>query len=642
MCGIAGIVSRNGAPVHEHEVMAMCAAIVHRGPDDGAVYHARGVGLGSRRLSIIDLEAGRQPIGNEDGSIQLVFNGEIYNYRELRARLVEQGHRFRTETDTETIVHLYEELGANAVRELRGMFAFALWDRKRRRLLLARDRVGIKPLFYMETSGRLLFASELKSILQLPEVERSLSFRALSHLMSHMVTPVDESMIQGVKKLPPGHVLSFEPDRPLAVARYWDVSFEADGDRSEEDFKEELRATLDEAVRLHMASDVPLGAFLSGGIDSSSVVAAMTRAGGSRVKTFSIGFEEPEFNELEKSRLVARHLGTEHHEEVLDPDILPLLDDIVWHLDEPFGDSSAIPTYMVSKLAARDVKVVLSGDGGDELFGGYDKYVVERRERRFRFLPKGARDLMGTASRAMPEGMRGKNMLRHLSLDGAKRYLDASLLFRRDEKRSLFQPDVFERLSRYRTTDFHERCLDAAADSGDWLAPLQYLDVHTYLPLDILTKVDRMSMAHSLEARVPLLDHRLLELAARMPRGLKLRGEVRKYLLKQAVAAELPASILEQKKQGFAVPLGHWFRGKLSSFVRDLLLSETSRRRGILNPAYIEDLLERHQNGRPLDLPLWTLVSFELWCRRFLDASPRVETPRRPPRAKKAAAGAPA
>jgi asparagine synthase (glutamine-hydrolysing) len=405
------------------------------------------------------------------------------------------------------------------------------------------------------------------------------------------------------------------------------VSFEPDLARSEEDFREELRSTLDEAVKLHMESDVPLGAFLSGGIDSSAVVAAMVRAGASRVKTFSIGFKEPEFNELGKARVVARHFGTEHHEHVLEPDLVPILDDLVWHLDEPFGDSSAIPTYMVSKLAAGHVKVVLSGDGGDELFAGYDKYVVERSERRFRFLPNRGRHVLGAVSRAMPDGMRGKNTLRHMSLDAARRYIDASLLFRRDEKRSLFQPEAFEQLSRFRTTELHEWCL-AAQDFGkgaDWLSPLQYLDLHTYLPLDILTKVDRMSMAHSLEVRVPLLDHRVVELAARIPPRMKLRGEVRKYLLKKAVGADLPRSILDQKKQGFAVPLVHWFRDGLSSFVRDLLLSDTSRRRGILNPAYVETLLRRHQDGRPLDLPLWTLVSLELWCRRFLDSSPRVE-----------------
>ncbi len=622
MCGIAGIVSRGEEPVLEHEIADMCEALVHRGPDDGAMHLGPGVGLGSRRLSIIDLDSGRQPIRNEDRSIHVVFNGEIYNYRELRRELLKRGHRFRTETDTETIVHLYEDHGADAVQKLRGMFAIALWDDRRRRLLLARDRLGIKPLFYAETPGRLLFASELKAILQLPEVERELSFRSLSHLASHMSTPIDESMIRGVRKLPPGHLLIFEPDRPIAIERYWDVNFENGIGGSEADFREELRFTLDEAVKLHLLSDVPLGAFLSGGIDSSAVVAAMTRAGAGQVKTFSIGFAEPEFNELEKSRRVARHFQTDHHELVVEPDVFSILDDLVWHLDEPFGDSSAIPTYMVSKLASGHVKVVLSGDGGDELFAGYDKYAVERKERLFRFLPHPARQLLGSISEAMPEGMRGRNYLRHMSLEGPKRYVDASILFRREEKKSLFQPDVFRKLSRYRTTDFHERCL--AHPQADWLSALQYLDLHTYLPLDILTKVDRMSMAHSLEARVPLLDHRLVELAARIPPGLRLRGEVRKYLFKQAVAADLPEDIIGQKKQGFAVPLGRWFRGRLSSFVRDLLLSETSRRRGILNPAYIESLLHRHQEGAPLDLPLWTLVSLELWCRRFLDASPRL------------------
>ncbi|HEY7816859.1 MAG TPA: asparagine synthase (glutamine-hydrolyzing), partial [Vicinamibacteria bacterium] len=605
-----------------HEVAAMCDAIVHRGPDDGAVHVGPGVGLGIRRLSIIDLETGRQPIANEDGSIHLVFNGEIYNYRELRRELSGLGHRFRTESDTETIVHLYEEHGPDYVSRLRGMFAFALWDDRRKRLLLARDRLGIKPLFYAAVGERLLFASELKAILQLPEVERELSWRAVSHLLSHLSTPIDESIIRGVKKLPPGHLLILDRYRAPVVERYWDVVFEADFNRSEEDLREELRSTLDEAVKLHLASDVPLGAFLSGGIDSSAVVATMARSSSAPVKTFSIGFSEPEFNELDKARLIARRFGTDHHEIVLEPNAVDVIDDLVWYLDEPFGDPSALPTYMVSRLASRHVKVVLSGDGGDELFAGYDKYVVERRERRFRFLPGAARRLLSLASAGMPEGMKGKNYLRHMSLDGWHRYVDAQLLFTLDEKRSLFHPDAFRNLARFRTTEYQQRCLWAA--DADWLSSIQYLDLHTYLPLDILTKVDRMSMAHSLEARVPLLDHRLVELAARIPPGLKLRGEVRKYLLKQAVKDDLPPEILDQKKQGFAVPLGRWFRGDLSSFVRDLLLSETSRKRGILNPAYIERLLQRHDRGKPLDFSLWTLLSFELWCRKFLDSPTRV------------------
>jgi asparagine synthase (glutamine-hydrolysing) len=621
MCGIAGIVSSGERPVFEHEVVSMCDAIVHRGPDDGAVHVERGVGLGIRRLSIIDLERGRQPIHNEDGSIHLVFNGEIYNYRELRAELTSSGHQFYTESDTETIVHLYEEHGPDCVSRLRGMFAFAIWDDRRKRLLLARDRLGIKPLFYAAVGERLLFASELKAILQLPEVERELSWRAVSHLTSHLSTPIDESIVRGVKKLPPGHLLILDRDRSPVVERYWDVLFEPDPGRTEEDFREELRSALDDAVKLHLASDVPLGAFLSGGIDSSAVVAAMARSSSAPVKTFSIGFTEPEFNELDKARLIAQRFGTEHHEIVLEPNAIDVVDDLVWYLDEPFGDSSALPTYMVSKLASRQVKVVLSGDGGDELFAGYDKYEVERRERRLRFLPRPARRLLAMASTAMPDGFRGKNYLRHMSLEGWHRYMNAQILFDRDEKRSLFQPDVFRLLSRFRTTEYHQRCLARA--ETDWLSSIQYLDLHTYLPLDILTKVDRMSMAHSLEARVPLLDHRLVELAARIPPHLKLRGEVRKYLFKQAVKEDLPPGILDQRKQGFAVPLGHWFRGGLSSFVRDLLLSDTCRKRGILNPRHVQSLISKHEQGKPLDLAIWTLMSLELWCRKFLDGAAR-------------------
>lgn len=610
MCGIAGIVSLEGTPVFERELRDMCAAIVHRGPDDDGFYCGAEAGLGMRRLSIIDLGSGHQPVWNEDRSVCVVFNGEIYNFQELRRQLEGRGHIFGTRTDTEVIVHLYEEHGQRCVEHLRGMFGFALWDIRRKRLLLARDRIGIKPLYYTEAGGRLLFASELKSILQIPDVERKLNWSAVSHLFTFLTTPPAESIIEGVHKLEPGHLLTAGPGQAPVIERYWSPRFAPEYGREEGYFVDRVRELLAESVQLHMVSDVPVGAFLSGGIDSSAVVATAAALSATPLETFSIGFKEPDYNELGHARLVAAKFATDHHELTLGPDALDQLKNLAWHLDEPFGDSSAIPTYMVSKLAAQSVKVVLSGDGGDELFGGYDKYVVERRERRARFLPGPARSLLASVSRSMPEGMRGRNFLRHHSLPAPERYLDAMTLFRHDEMQKLFQPEYARLLSPVSVS---------LESGGHWLSNIQGLDIKNYLPLDILTKVDRMSMAHSIETRVPLLDHKLVEFALTIPPEMNLRGGTTKYVLKQAMQGILPDGIIHRPKKGFAVPLGYWFRGKLGSYVRDLLLGERGRRRGFFNLPYIESLVARHERGQNLDLQLWTLISFELWASSFLD-----------------------
>jgi len=621
MCGIAGILSLDGKPVLREELGWMCDAIAHRGPDDEGYYWRSNIGLGMRRLSIIDLSTGHQPVGNEDGSVWVVFNGEIYNFKELRGGLEQRGHRFYTATDTETIVHLYEEHGARCVEEMSGMFSFALWDERRKQLLLARDRLGIKPLYYAEIGGRLLFASELKSLLELPEVERALNWRAVSHLFSFLYTPSSESIIHDVHKLEPGNILIASPGRPVRTERYWNLEFKPEYGKTEDYFVEGLRGLLEQSVRSHLVSDVPLGAFLSGGIDSSTVVATAARMTPNPLKTFSIGFPEAEFNELKYARQVAKKFKTDHVELVLEPDVLRVIDDLAWHLDEPFGDSSAIPTYMVSKLASEHVTVVLSGDGGDELFAGYQKYLVEEKERRYGLVPAPVRRIFGALSGAMPEGMKGRNFLRHFSLDGAERYLDASTVFRTEEKRKLFRPEVFELISD------HAPWLALAEHLGKEGAPrlsaLQYLDLKSYLPLDILTKVDRMSMAHSLEARVPLLDHKLVEFAASIPPELQLRNGTTKYILKRAMTGILPDEIIRRPKHGFAVPLGRWFRGKLGPFVRDLLFSQQSRRRAMFSTDYIEQLLRLNESGRDLDLQLWSLISFELWCRTFLDQAGR-------------------
>ena len=620
MCGIAGILSLDGRPVAADEIRSMCDAMVHRGPDDHGIFVDPDVGLGMRRLSIIDLENGKQPISNEDGSIRAVFNGEIYNFPALRRQLSARGHQLATRSDTEVLVHLYEDFGAGMVNHLRGMFAFALWDGNTKQLFLGRDRLGIKPLYYVHIGERLIFASELKAILQLSDVDRQVDWNAVDYLFRTLTTPASQSVIRGIRKLEPAHMLSAGPNRPTRISRYWDVAFEPNRHSGEQSLVEELREKIDESVRMHMVSDVPIGAFLSGGIDSSSVVAHMVRHSDRRVKTFSVGFEEASFNELPYARSVAQRFSTDHYEQILHAGTVDLLDDIAWHLDEPFGDASAIPTFFVSRSAAKHVKVVLSGDGGDELFAGYDKYRVEQRERRYSRFPRAARRALRQIGGSLPEGAKGRNFMMHHSLDGWDRYLDAGAFFRQRQLRELFHGDV---LSQMCTEDpLDDARLRLQRHTGHWLSAAQDLDLHHYLPLDILTKVDRMSMAHSLEVRVPLLDHKLVEFAATIPPELHLKGSSGKRIFKKAMRGILPDAVIDRPKRGFAVPLSFWFRGELEGFARELLLSRRCSERNMINPRFVARLLDLHRRGRPLDLQLWTLISFELWCRTFLDQRP--------------------
>ncbi|HXH07674.1 MAG TPA: asparagine synthase (glutamine-hydrolyzing) [Vicinamibacterales bacterium] len=639
MCGIAGFADLSPAALAASPEQAargaallrrMCAAIRHRGPDDEGLYVAEGVGLGMRRLAIIDLATGRQPMRSEDGAVQVVFNGEIYNFRQLRAELERRGHRFATASDTETIVHAYEQWGEAAFRRLRGMFAVALWDARARALILARDRAGIKPLFYAAADGRLYFGSEIKSLLATGAIEPELDPVAFDHYLSFLYTPPDRSIFRGVAKLPPGHLLRLERGR-LRVERYWEVPAEEREPASEEEAIEALRAVLRDAVRSHLVSDVPLGAFLSGGIDSSLVVALMAEASDRPVRTFSIGFDDPQHDELAWARLVAERFGTDHHEFIVRPDALAILDDLVEHFDEPFGDSSAIPTWYVSALARAHVTVVLSGDGGDELFGGYDRYLPHPRVAAFdRWAPPGARRLAGAIWPWLPHGMRGKNFLRRVARDERGRYLDAVGYFQRDEKAALVVPELRRMLEGADAEAALARRFERFA-ALSWHAQMMLADFETYLPEDILTKVDRMSMAHSIESRVPLLDNEVIELAARLPARLKIRGGRRKDILKRAAAAWLPPEILGRGKQGFAVPLGVWFRGGLTDLFSDVLRSPRTRQRGYFEPRFVERLLREHLAGRrDHTLRLWALVIFELWHRRYLDAGRRAAAPPAP------------
>jgi len=512
------------------------------------------------------------------------------------------------------------------------MFAFAIWDERARQLLLARDRLGIKPLYYADRGNEIVFASELKPILQLARVPRAVDWGAAHHLFTSLSTPSSRSIVDGVAKLEPARTAVASRTSPrLRIEKYWDIQFTPNERASEGELIEQLRHLLTESVALHQISDVPVGAFLSGGIDSSAVVALMSRPAAGRLKTFSIGFAESAFDELPHARQVAAQFNTDHHDVVLNPDVVQIVEDLTWYLDEPFGDTSAIPTYMVAKLASAHVKVVLSGDGGDELFAGYDKYVVEQRERRRDRIPAPLRAMASGVGRLMPHGMTGRQFLRHLGLTGARRYLDASAMLREDEMRRLFRLDAYDQMQRNVVLADARHELSSYGD--DWLAAVQYRDLHTYLPLDILTKVDRATMAHSLEARPPLLDHRLAEFAATIPAHYRLRGGTTKYLFKQAMRGILPDAIIDRQKHGFAVPMATWFRGELAEFARGLLLSQACRERGVFNPAQVERLLTLNARGRDLDLQLWTMMSFELWCQRFLDPSPRQQpAPVRPAR----------
>ncbi|MFL6282795.1 MAG: asparagine synthase (glutamine-hydrolyzing) [Pyrinomonadaceae bacterium] len=627
MCGIAGFVSRvdaDGASSSKAERAAvldrMCRIIAHRGPDDQGTMVEGEAALGMRRLSIIDLAGGHQPMSGCDPRTSVVFNGEIYNYRELRRELESRGHRLHTNSDTEAIVHAYEEFGEGCVERLRGMFVFAIWDAARRTLFVARDRAGKKPLFYTLTpEGTLVFGSELKSLLEHPEVRREVSAEAVDSYLSFGYVPDPLSIFRDVYKLPPGSHLTFTDGR-VRVESYWDFQFEPDETRTEEDWLEELRAALDDAVRVRLVADVPLGAFLSGGVDSSAVVAFMSRASDRPVKTFSIGFREDSYDELKYARLAAKAFGTEHHEFVVTPDVCALVDDLVWHLDEPFADSSALPTYMVSKMAREHVTVVLSGDGGDELFAGYTRYAIDRRRAGFARLPRLVREgVMQPLGRRLPHGAWGRNFVHNVALDPVDRYVDELSVFTRLNKPSLYTEEFRRALG---NTDAVARFREYAArvSTGEPLDALLYLDSKTYLPGDILTKVDRMSMAASLEARTPLLDQNLIELVGRIPARFKMRGLETKHLFKRAIAGLVPEEILHRPKQGFGVPIQQWINQELRVRMRETLSDSRARSRGYTDGAYVSLLLDEHERGRrDHAMELWSLFMLELWHRAFVD-----------------------
>jgi asparagine synthase (glutamine-hydrolysing) len=631
MCGICGFYEyKTHRPAEATILDAMVRVLQHRGPDDSGTYLDRDLAIGMRRLSIIDLEGGKQPLANEDGSVVTVFNGEIYNYQSLRDQLQRRGHKLVTQSDTEVIVHLYEDHGEECVQHLRGMFAFALWDAGCRRLFVARDRLGIKPLYFTHSGGRLIFASEIKAILQHPSVRVDMDPEALTNFLSLKYVPAPQTMFKGIYALPPGCSLTCSVSG-IRVCRYWDLSFTnepAPENRREEFYADQLAALLRECVKLHLVSDVPFGAFLSGGVDSSAIVALMREFLEKPVKTYSVGFEGDgaAFNELPYARLVAKKFQTDHHEVFVRPaHLIDLAEKIVWHLDQPLAEHATVANYVLAEHASRDVKMVLTGEGGDELFAGYARYAGEKLSPLVRLLPNAARSLALAASSYLPGLRRQKVALYALNQsDELTRFLNWFPLFNSLMKRSLLAEALKESLRGYKT----EYVIAEHLARSRATAPLHrmlYMDTKLWLPDVLLARGDKMSMAASLEARVPLLDHKLVEFAASLPPNLKVRGLTRKYLLKKVSQPWVPQEIIRRKKEGFPMPSSLWLRNQARVFMRDTLSPSVIRRRGLFNPPFVESMIREHEEGTAdHGAWLWGLINVELWQRQFMDAPVRV------------------
>jgi asparagine synthase (glutamine-hydrolysing) len=623
MCGISGIFEFDQDREIEREtVHLMNESLRHRGPDDEGIFVGRGIGLGHRRLSIIDVAGGHQPISNEDGTVWVLLNGEIYNYSELRQDLLSRGHKFATKSDTEAIVHLYEEYGNDCFARLRGMFAIAIWDSNSRRLILARDRIGKKPLYYYVDEKRLIFGSELKAVLAVKDVSRTVDPLAVCDYFSFSYIPAPKTIYKQIRKLRPAHYLVASPSG-LREAEYWKFSFAKIQNRTENDWCELIRHQLCEATRIRLMSEVPLGAFLSGGVDSSSVVAMMTRLMSRPVTTCSIGFGPAAFDESAYARQVAQQFGSDHHEQRVEVEALDVINKLAWHYDEPFADSSAVPTYYVSKIARQQVTVALGGDGGDENFAGYRRYVFDRMENRMRsVVPRAVRQsLFGPLGRFYPglawapRPFRAKATFQSLSRSPLEGYFNSVSVFRPDEKPRLFTREFRQLLGDYDSLDVLREHYDAA-DTTDPLSRIQYVDIKTYLPDDILTKIDRASMAVSLELRAPILDHHFMELVASIPSELKLHGRTGKYIFKKAMEPLLPNDILYRSKQGFAIPLAQWFRCELKDLAYELVVERNDDH--ILDTSYLSKIWKQHQSGTfDRSAYLWTVLMFRKWQEVF-------------------------
>lgn len=628
MCGIAGIVSadRPNAGLVKH----MCDVMVHRGPDGAGFYADEHAALGMRRLAIVDVAGSQQPVYNEDRTLAAVFNGEIYNFQQLREDLSHRGHRFITLGDGECLVHLYEEYGDQFVHHLRGMFAFAIWDSTKQRLLLGRDRVGKKPLYWRDDGRSLTFGSELKSVVEDRAVPRRVDPVALHHYLTYQYVPAPWSIYQGIQKLPPGHLLSWQ-NGVVTIRRYWHLNCTESSVASVPEAAERLRELLLDAVRVRMISERPLGAFLSGGVDSSAVVAAMARQSSGPVKTFAIGFDNGLFDERVYARRLAEYYGTEHHEFVVTPACLDVLPTLAWHFDEPFADASAIPTFYVAQMSSQHVTVVLTGDGGDESFGGYRRYALMDRIQwvrvpglarpGLRHLGSSLANCGATASRRHLAG----RAIEMLGESTPRRYGRIMSYFTMRQKLNLYTEELREQLAGVDSYELIDEIFAQSEAQSD-VGRIMDVDVNTYLPGDLLTKVDITTMACSLEARAPFLDHHLMEWAAALPPHLKVKAGTTKYLLKQAMIPWLPPDLITRRKQGFGVPLASWLRTELRDLSWDVLTDSTARSRGLFRPEAVSGLLSEHGQGSDHSTRIWALIQFELWHRNFID-TPAVRDP---------------
>ena len=628
MCGICGIIDYgSGEDVKKQVLAKMSAAIKHRGPDDEGIYVKGGGSLGHRRLKIIDLsDTGHQPMCNEDGKIWLVFNGEIYNYRELRQELVNQGHVFKSKSDTETVIHLYEKYQEDCVKYLRGMFAFAIWDDNRQRLFLARDRVGKKPLLYSFVDGAFYFASEFSSLLESGAIKKEIDYNAIDYYLTFGYVPAPLTIYKEVFKLMPANTLVFEKGK-IITNRYWSLDYGKKIKISEKDAQEEVLSRLKEAVKIRLYSDVPLGAFLSGGIDSSTVVALMSQLSSARIKTFSIGFQEQDYSELKYARNIAERYNTEHHEFIVKPKALEILPLLVERYGEPFADSSCIPTYYVAQVTRGYVTTALNGDGGDEIFAGYERYQGMAAAEIYQRLPYLFKTLSSGIARVFPDSINPKNRLRNLkrfiqaiSLKPAQRYLNWLSIFENSFKHEfLYSQDFGKNLNIMNPSDYLASYFDRFKELNI-IDRVSMVDINTTLPNDYLVKVDIATMANSLEGRSPFLDHKLMEFVVSLPAEYRMKGFNKKYILKKVIKDLVPKENIYRRKMGFGVPVGEWFRSELKGFLIDNLLSETSLKRGYFRPQVVKNMVSQHiERKANYSQQLWSLLMLELWHQKFID-----------------------
>lgn len=625
MCGICGVFNFNGQGVDENLINGMCEKLVHRGPDSFGKYIDDKIGLGHRRLSIIDLNSGNQPIHNEAKTIWMIVNGEIYNYIELRGMLEKKGHVFYTKSDSEVIVHLYEEYQETALEYLRGMFAFALWDKQKNKLFIARDRTGEKPLVYWHDHKRFAFASELKSLLVASWVNREVDPESINLYLSFLYIPAPKTIFKNIKKLLPAHYLVVENGK-VEIKKYWSLQSNIASRRSIKQYTQGILEQLDQAVKLRLVTDVPLGVFLSGGIDSSAIVSQMSKYT-AKIKTFSVGFESKLYNELEYAGIIAKKFSTEHYELIIKPKAIEIMPKLISHYGEPYGDYSCIPAYYIAQFAARHVKVALCGDGGDESFSGYQRYKATKVAEIFDILPSFLRKIISRAVMGLIPGGNDirssawqiKRFFSGLEYQPIQRYLHWISCFNQEQKRNLLNKNFLSELD-LNTDLAYLNNVYLNKQPGDFSDITRQVDMETYLPNDLMVKMDIATMANSLESRAPFLDHKFMEYAATIPSGLKLHNLQNKFILKQALADSLPKRIVTRKKQGFAIPIGQWFRHELKDYAYDMLLDKTSIDRGYFNRTYLKRILDEHVSGvTDNGYKLWTLLIFELWAKEFID-----------------------